>query len=99
MKIRIRNEDHSFSVAIPTGLIFSKPSVWLYLKLAGKYSSRMEQYIPEDAEKQVDNFLTKLPEEEVYALCNEIRRIKKKHGSWELVKVCSVDGTQVSITL
>lgn len=99
MKIRIRNEDHSFSIAIPTGLIFSKPSVWLYLKLARKYSSRMEQYIPEDAEKHVDNFLMKLPEEAVYALCDEIRRIKKKYGTWDLVEVCSSRGDQVNITL
>lgn len=99
MKIRIKTEDHSFSISIPTGLIFSKPSVWLYLKLARKYSSRMEQYIPEDAEKSVDNILMNLPEEAVYALCDEIRRIKKKHGSWELVNVESSDGDKVNIIL
>ena len=40
-----------------------------------------------------------IPPEAVDALCGEIRRIKKKHGSWDLVEVLSNDREAVKITL
>lgn len=99
MKIRIKGGGHSFCIAIPTGLIFSKPSVWLYLKLAKKNIAYAERYMPEDVDVSVNSFLGNMPEEAVYAICEELRRIKKKHGSWELVAVESSDGGLVKVTL
>lgn len=47
-------------------------------------------------------FLIKDPEinkESAYAICEELRRIKKKYGTWELIDLQSVDGERVTITL
>ena len=99
MKIQVKSDGHSISIPIPTGLIFSKPSVWLYLKLARTYASYAKEYIPENIEISVDALLTRLPDEAVYALCAEIKRIKRRYGSWELVEVISSDGDEVHISL
>jgi hypothetical protein len=99
MRIRIKGDGHNISIPIPTGLIFSKPSVWLYLKLARKYSSRASEFIPEDIEIKVEPLLDKLPDAAVYALCEEILRIRKKHGHWDLVEVHTADGEHIQITL
>ncbi len=99
MKIQVKADGHTISIPIPTALIFSKPSVWLYLKIARKFSSQAKEYIPKDMEISVDGFLTQLPEEAVYALCAEIMRIKRIHGSWPLVDVKSASGAEVHITL
>ena len=99
MKIRIKSVGRSFSVAVPTGLIFSKASIWLYLKLARKYYSAAEKYIPENSEMMAEKLLNKLPDEKLYALCGELRRIKRKHGSWELVNVESSNGDSVKVNL
>lgn len=99
MKIRIKADGHNISIPIPTGLIFSKPSVWLYLKLTRKYASHAKEYIPGEIEISADAFLTGFPDETVYALCAEIMRIKRRYGSWELVHVISADGSEVYITL
>ena len=99
MRIQVRSDSHNISIPIPTGMIFSKPSVWLYLKLARKASSRASRYVPEDVEVSVDEILEKLPDEAVYALCAEIMRIKRKYGKWDLVEVQSSSGEEVKITL
>lgn len=99
MKIQIKADGHNFSIPVPTRLIFSKTSVRLYLKLARKYSSRAKRYIPEDAQQQASDFLQKLPDEAVYALCAELMRIKRRYGSWNLVEVRSAGGEEVHITL
>lgn len=99
MKIQVKSDGYNFTIPIPTGLIFSKPSVWLYLKLARKFSSHAKKYIPENIEISVDALPTLLPDEAVYALCAEIMRIKRKYRSWELVHVISSDGDEVHITL
>lgn len=99
MKIQVKADGHNISIPIPTALIFSKPSVWLYLKLARKFSARAGEYIPRDVEVSVESFLTQLPEEAVYALCGEIMRIKKKYGAWKLVEIYSASGEEVHITL
>ncbi len=99
MRIKVKGNGHNIQIPIPTGLIFSKASVWLYLKLARTYSSRAKQYIPADVEVTVDEVLEKLPDEAVYALCAEIMRIKRKHGHWDLVEVKSSSGDEVTITL
>lgn len=99
MRIRVKADGHNINIPIPTGLIFSKPSVWLYLKLARKVSSRASRYVPENVEVSVDEILEKIPDDAVYALCAEIMRIKKTHGHWDLVEVKSADGEEVTITL
>lgn len=83
MKIRIRSDGHNFSIILPTRMLFSKEILKFGLRIGKKYS---------DA---VPNF----PPEVIDALCDEIKRIKKKHGSWELVNVKSADGEQVQIIL
>ena len=99
MRIRIRGEGHNIQIPIPTGMIFSKPSVWLYLKLVRRTSNRMSRYVPENAEVSFDEVLEKLPDEAVYALCAEIMRIKRKYGKCDLVEVMSSSGEEVTITL
>ena len=99
MKIRINTGEVNFCIPVPTGLIFSKPSVWLYLKIARKYSSRAQKYIPENVEGQADKFLSNLPDEAAYALCAEIMRIKRKYGHWDLVDVESAGGERVRVSL
>lgn len=99
MRIQVKGEGHNIRIPIPTGLIFSKPSVWLYLKLARKYSSRASKYIPEDIEISVDPILNNIPDEAVYALCAEIMRIRRKYGKWTLVEVSASSGEEITITL
>lgn len=99
MRIQVMAADHNFTIPFPTGLIFSKPSVWLYVRIARRYSARMDDYIPEDAQKHADTVISEIPEEALYAICAEFRRIKKKHGSWELVEVEASGGETVRITL
>lgn len=43
--------------------------------------------------------LEKIPPHAVEALVDELRRVKKKYGTWELVEVDSADGEYVKITL
>lgn len=99
MRIQIKAQGHKFTIPIPTGMIFSRPAVWLALKIARKNVDKDMKYIPEIVEEHTDNVLMNIPDEAVYALCDEIRRIKKKYGSWNLVEVESASGEQVLIRL
>ncbi len=83
MKIHIRDGARSFTVALPTRLLFSKTILKFGLKLGKRYSDA----VPD------------IPSEAVDALCDEIRRIRKKHAAWELVHIQSGDGEQVQIIL
>ena len=83
MRIRVRSDGRNIRLALPTRLIFSKWLIKLGLRMGSRYSGQSQE----------------LPPEAVDALCAEIRRIKKKHGSWELVEVLSADGDTVQITL
>jgi hypothetical protein len=40
-----------------------------------------------------------LPDGALPALCDELRRIKKKYGTWDLVEVETASGQHVKITL
>lgn len=84
MKIRIRDGNHNFTLLLPTMLVFSKPSLRLINGVARKYAP--------DA-------MAPIPAEGMEALWAELRRIKKKYGSWDLVEVDSADGEYVKITL
>lgn len=83
MKIRIRSQDHKLSLYFPTWVITSKSMVKLWLRVGKKYSAE----VPDIPPRAID------------ALCDEVKRIKKVYGSWELVDVQSASGEQVKITL
>ena len=99
MRIKVKGYGHNMDIPIPTGLIFSKPAVRLYLKLARKFAAPAKEYIPGEIEISADTLLTGLPDEAVYAICAEIKRIKRSCGSWELVNVTTADGEEIQITL
>lgn len=99
MKVHVKADGHNINIPIPTALIFSKPSVWLYLKLAKKFSSQASEFTPGNIEITVDRVLDRIPEEAVYALCAELMRVKRKHGTWTLVEVKAATGEEVTITL
>ncbi len=83
MKIRIRSNERAFTVMLPTRLLFCKSILKLGLKIGKRYSDAVPDIPPKALE----------------ALCDEIRRIKKKHPSWELVNIRSADGSAVQILL
>ena len=99
MRVRVEVGGRKFRVGLPTRVIFSRPAVWLSMKLAGKGMLHARRYMPEDVDISVGNMMESLPEEAVYALCDELRRIKRRHGSWQLVEVETSDGTKVNIVL
>ena len=84
MKIRVQTGEKKFTVLFPTSPLFSRLTVWLATHFGAKYAG--------DALKDV-------PPEAMDALFAEIRRIKKKHGSWELVDVESAEGERVKVIL
>lgn len=99
MRIQVKAEGHNISIPIPTGLIFSKPSVWLWLKIARNTVHMDMKYIPEDVEKKADDVFSKISDEAMYAFCAEIMRIKRKYGHWDLVEVKVSSGEEVLIRL
>ena len=84
MKIRVREDDTNINLWLPTNLIFGKLTVKLVNTVGRKYAGES---------------LEKIPPEALEKLFAQLRRIKKKHGSWELVEVESADGSIVRITL
>lgn len=84
MKIRIKSEGQNLRLWLPTCLIFSRTVA----RLGGKYGLQYAGAAMKD-----------IPPEAVEALFTELRRIKRKYKSWELVKVEGADGSIVDITL
>ena len=84
MRIKVKSGDTNINIPVPTNLVFSKGSVWLANRFGRKYAG--------DALKD-------LPPEALDKLFAEFRRIKRKHGNWDLVEVESSDGSQVLIRL
>lgn len=84
MKIQVKDDGHSFSIVLPTRMIFSK-TVARIVNCAGR------KYVSEEMEK--------IPPEAMEAIFAELRRVKKQYGSWELVDIQSADGDRVNITL
>lgn len=83
MKIQITNQARTFTIPFPTALVFNKASA----RIGSHYIRR---YAPDTAQ---------IPPEALEVLFGELRRIRKKHGNWDLVEVCSSDGEYVKITL
>ena len=99
MRIKVKGNGHNIMIPVPTGLIFSKPSAWLYVKFFRSHSGCAKQYVSGNVDVSLEQFFSKLPEEAVYALCAEIMRIKRIHGRWDLVEIHGAHGEEVCITL
>lgn len=84
MKIQIRSEDTRLTLYLPTNLLFSRGTVWLAKHVGRKHAAPGLDTIPPQA---------------LEALIAELRRIKKKHGHWDLVETESADGAYVCIRL
>lgn len=84
MKITVSSGNHRIHLVLPTRLVFSKLLVRLGLRIAGKYAPDEMKHIPPEA---------------VEVLCEEIRRIKKRHKRWEIVDIGSASGDIVRIEL
>jgi len=84
MKIHVKSGNHNLRLYLPTGLIFSKTIARLGCRFGLKYAGdAMRNISPEALE----------------ALFAEFRRIKHKHGSWDLVDIEGADGQIVKIIL
>ena len=84
MRIQVKEDGRNINISIPTCLIFNKGTAWIARRFGRHYAG--------DAMKGI-------PPEAIDALFAEIRRIKKKYGSWELVEAESSDGELVKVTL
>ena len=84
MKIEIRGKGHNLNFRIPNGLVFSRFSLRIAASAGRKYASDAMSGISPQA---------------MNALAQELKRIQKKHGSWELVEVISADGEIVRVIL
>lgn len=84
MKIHIKSKEQNLRIRIPTGLVFSP--------LGARFICRYGLQYAGDAMKDISP-------EALTALFAEFRRIKKKHGSWDLVDIESTDGELVKVTL
>lgn len=84
MKIRIKDGGRNLTLLLPTALLFSRGTAWLANTVGRKYAGEVMKHIPPES---------------VNGLFAELRRVKKKHGSWELAEVESADGEKVKITL
>ena len=84
MKIVVKSREHNIHFRIPTLLLFSRGSAWLAEKLGRRYAK--------DA-------MEELPPGSVPVLCAELRRIKKKYGTYPMVELESADGDLVKIQL
>lgn len=84
MRIHLKSGDQNIRMVFPTGLIFSKAVAWLGVRYGLRYAG---------------DSMKNLTAEQIDLLFAEFRRIKKKHGRWELVDVESSNGDLVKIIL
>ncbi len=91
MKIKVKAQGHKLTIPIPTGLLFGKTAIRLWLKIARSAVGRASD---RDAEA-----FHRIPDAAIAAFCEELMRVKKKHGHWDLVEVRSADGEEVLIRL
>lgn len=100
MKIRIETNERSFSIPLPTGLIFSGGSAWILQHMCRKHTGDV---VKEDPDFVLFDFSTRdgheLSPDAMKRLFAELRRIKKQYGSWELVDVQSSGGQHIRISL
>lgn len=84
MRIRIKSDETNLNLVLPTRLIIGKTVIRLLTKYGRGY---MAEAMPT------------IPPESLEILCAELRRVKKKYGSWDLVDVESAEGDIVQIIL
>ena len=84
MKILIKSGSQNLRIRIPTGLVFSP----IVARLGCRYGLQYAGDVMKD-----------ISPEALAALFAEFRRIKKKHGSWDLVDIVCTDGSLVKVTL
>ena len=84
MKIRVKDGKHNINLWLPNWLVFGKLTERISV-------AALKYYVSDDLER--------IPPEKLSVLFAEMRRIKQKYGSWDLVDVQSVDGTMVKIIL
>lgn len=85
MKIKVNESGgKGFSLSLPTRMIFSP---------------KLLQFAIRTGRKHADAGIPDIPPETVKSLCAEVKRIKKKSGTWTLVDIESADGDLVQITL
>ena len=84
MKIRIKSDGTNLNLVFPTRLLIGKTVVKIANTIGRRYASEALEGIPPEA---------------LEILCAELRRIKKKHGSWALVDVRSAGGEIVQVIL
>ena len=93
MKIIVRSEGYRFFIPIPTAFLCYRPMAKLWLRTM----QRSQKYV--QLPEQVESAIWNLPEEKVQRLCDELRRIKKKHKHFNLVEVESASGDRVLIEI
>lgn len=84
MRIRIKGDGVDVNLVLPTGLLIGKTVIRIANTIGRRYATEA---------------LEGIPPETLERLCAELRRVKKKHGSWELVDVESASGEIVKIVL
>ena len=84
MRIQIRSEGRGFTILLPTGLVLSKLAARMITRTVYKHAA--------DAMKSVEP-------EKFEMLLQEIGRIRKQYGPWELIEAEDSDGSYVKIVL
>lgn len=84
MKIHIQTDGHNMKILLPTNWVFSKTG-------ASIAAFVMKKHAPEE--------MAGISPEAIRAFCAEIRRIKRRHGRWDLVEISGSGGEKVIITL
>lgn len=74
---------HRFTIALPTGMIFSPTLIRLGLRIGRKYSAEVPDISAHD----------------LRAICKAVKQIKRRYGRYALVTVESGQGDLVKITL
>ena len=84
MRIRAHSGDYRINLLLPTNLIFSDLMATLGGIVGTKYAGvAMDHVSPQQLRK----------------LFRELRKIKRKYGSWELVDIQSSEGDIVKVVL
>lgn len=88
MKIHAKSAERTVSVIVPTALLTSPHLLsfgyWVVKKTSSQYA---------------DGPMPDMDAKTLKRLCDELKRIKKKYGRYQLVEVTNAQGETVTITL
>ena len=87
MKIKVQDKGRAYRIFIPGRLIW------------GRLTLRLVRYGLSKASCCGPDILSQLPPEAVEKLLLELRRLKKMHGSLELVEINTAQGQYIKVTL